>query len=158
MVKAIFTKAAGNVLIGADPEAEAFVQGLAIGAGVSLEAKRVRNVGHHRKFFALLGLAFDMWEPPEDHAWNGQPIRKDFDRFRKDVLITAGFYEQTFGFDGTIKLEAMSISFASCDQVEFDRVYKAVLDVVWERVFREAHFRSKDEIENTITQLLSYGS
>ncbi len=41
---------------------------------------QMRNVRFHRKFFALLNLAFDYWEPGEISSAYGVP-EKNFNRF-----------------------------------------------------------------------------
>lgn len=155
-MKCIFAKGQGNVLIPADPAAEQFIASLKLGNGASVEAKKARNVKFHRKFFALLQLAFDIWEPPGEKVWKGVPIRKDFERFREDITILSGHYDASYGLDGEVKLTAKSISFANCDEHEFESVYQAVLDVVWEKILREANFRSKAEVENVVNQLMAY--
>jgi hypothetical protein len=156
-MECVFAKAPGGTLVPCDPAAEAFIASLKAGYGVSLSVKKHRNVKHHRKFFTLLGLAFDMWRPSAGLEYKGRPVRRDFERFREDITILAGHYEQVFRLDGSVRLVAKSISFAKCDQLEFDAVYKSVLDVVWDKVLREANFRSEQEVENVVAQLMSYG-
>ena len=146
----------GDVLVPADPEAFKLVESVKNGAGISVEARRARNIKFHRKFFSLLSLAYDMWEPPADRTHNGEPIRKNMDRFREDVLILAGHYEASYSLSGDVQLEAKSIAFSNCDEHEFRGIYDAVLDVVWERIFQHTNFASKDEVERVTNQLLSY--
>lgn len=156
-MKCAFAKAQGGVLVPADPAAEDFVRSIKAGAGMVVEVKKTRNVRFHRKFFALLQLAFDVWEPRGEKTWNGQEIRKDFERFREDITILAGHYDVSYGLDGSVKLTAKSISFANCDDFEFERVYSGVLDVVWDKILSEANFRSKEEVESVVNQLMGYG-
>ncbi len=155
-MKCVFAKGQGNVLIPADPAAEQFIASLKLGSGAAVEVKKARNIRFHRKFFALLQLAFDIWEPTGEKVWKGVPIRKDFERFREDITILAGHYDVSYALDGSVKLTAKSISFANCDEHEFESVYQAVLDVVWEKILREANFRSKAEVENVVNQLMAY--
>lgn len=155
-MRAVFAKGTGNVLIPADPAAEQFIASLKLGSGAAVETKKVRNVRFHRKFFSLLQLAFDMWEPPGDKTWKGVPIRKDFERFREDITILAGHYDVSYALDGSVKMTAKSISFANCDEFEFEKVYQSVLDVVWDKILRESNFRSKAEVENVVNQLMAY--
>lgn len=156
MTKCMFAKGPGNTLIPADPKAEALVAALKLGEGLSFEVKRARNIRFHRLFFSLLQLAFDVWEPKGEKVWNGEPLSKNFDRFREDILILAGHYEASYSVDGFVKLRAKSISFASMGEDEFREVYRGVLDVVWEKVLREANFRSKEEVDQVVNQLLAY--
>ena len=155
-MKCVFAKGQGNVLIPADPAAEQFIASLKLGSGAAVEVKKARNIRFHRKFFSLLQLAFDIWEPTGEKMWKGVPIRKDFERFREDITILAGHYDVSYALDGSVKLTAKSISFANCDEHEFESVYDSVLDVVWEKILREANFRSKAEVENVVNQLMAY--
>ena len=86
---------------------------------------RIRNVEFHRKYFALMNMAFDYWEPPSDYAGE-----KNFQRFRDDVTILCGFYDQYVRLNGDVRLEAKSISFANMDQDEFEELYSKTIDVI----------------------------
>ena len=79
---------------------------------------KMRNPRFHRKYFALLKLAFDSWEPSASE-YKGMPAQKNFDRFRKDVAIASGYYDIVSNIKGEARAEAKSISFARMDDVEF---------------------------------------
>lgn len=155
-MKATFVKVRGNLLSPADPYAEKLVRETKVGDGIWVEAKRQRNIKFHRRFFALLTMAFDLWQPPGDKTFNGRPVEKHFERFREEVLILAGHYDAHYAMDGSVKLSARSISFAKCDEHEFNDVYQAVLGVVWNRILAEAGFRSEHEVEQVVSQLLAF--
>jgi len=105
-----------------------------------------RNYRFHKKFFALVTFAFDAWQPNrKNKSYKGVEVAKNFDRFRSDILIQAGYYEQTFDLDGNMKLEAQSISFASMDDVQFEKVYSAVADVILDKVL--ITYADRDELE-----------
>jgi len=104
-----------------------------VGNEVRADIVQPRNVGFHRKFFAMLKVGFDAWEPPEKE-FRGLPVQKSFDRFRKDCTIAAGFYEPVANLKGEVRAEAKSISFASMDEAEFEKVYSAVANVLLQRV------------------------
>jgi hypothetical protein len=100
--------------------------------------RRVRNYEHHKKYFALLNLAYENWEPLApivEYEWQ-ELAHKDFDRFRKDVIILAGYYDATYRVDGSVRLEAKSISFANMDQDSFDKLYEATLEAIRTHVFK----------------------
>ena len=155
-MKAVFAKGPGDTLIPADDAARNLVASLKPGEGVSVEAKRVRNVAFHRKFFALLRLAFDAWEPEEPRTWRGEALRKDFDSFRRDILVLSGHFDAHYGVDGSVSLEARSVSFAKCDEAEFAEVYSGVLDVLWSRVLGSAGYDSPEHVEEVVMELLRY--
>jgi hypothetical protein len=91
--------------------------------------KKARNPKFHNKFFALLDVGFELWEPGEiDSKW-GKP-QKDFDQYREQITILAGHYETVFKLDGTFKLKAKSISFANMGDEEFAQLYSNVINVI----------------------------
>ncbi|QHM71304.1 DUF1367 family protein [Mixta intestinalis] len=57
-------KHTSGILIPATPETSDILQSkIRVGAVLSGEFRQVRNPAFHRRFFALLNLAFDYWEP-----------------------------------------------------------------------------------------------
>jgi len=78
-----------------------------------------RNIKFHRKFFSLIKMIYA-----------NQEIYKNMDRLRKDLLKSAGYYDEWTDFHGEIHQEAKSISFAAMDQEEFDQMYNRILDEI----------------------------
>jgi hypothetical protein len=110
-----------------------------------------RNLAFHRKFFALLNIAYEAWQP--DLAHLGEQVHASRERFRKDLVILAGYYDSIYSLDGSIKLEPKSISFARMDETEFSRLYSAVIDVVLQRVLRN---HTKDELDAQVDRVLGF--
>ena len=154
-MRLLMTKTQQQALVPFDDMAREAVAKLKPGAGVFVEMKRVRNIRFHRKFFALLNLAFELWEP-EQKTWKGHALTKNFERFRDDITILAGHYEAVFDINGNVKLKPKSISFANCDEDEFERVYKGVLDVVWDKILKQANYESPEDVDRVVNQLLAY--
>ena len=111
-----------------------------------------RNPRFHRKFFALLNLGFEAWEPALEHA--GQTVAKDFEQFREDITILAGHYVQTWTLEGEMRLRAKSISFASMDNDEFEKVYNSVADVLLGRVLKNYTRADLDRVVDRILGML----
>lgn len=155
MTELVLAKTAGGALVPVDPDSAAFVAKLKVGAGVRGKFKRQRNLKFHRKAFALLWFAFDMWDAPQ-LEYQGQRVAKNFDRFRKDVTILAGFYTAVTNFRGEVRLEALSLSFDAMGDDEFERVYKAILGVVWERVLRAKGYDSPEKVQAIVDELLRF--
>lgn len=131
------------------------IKGLEPGEIVKITFKKVRNGKYHRKFFALLNFAYDAWEPDRQRkTYKGVPVTKNFERFRSDVTIQAGFYTQTFDLDGNMRLEAQSISFAAMDDLEFERVYSAVSDVILQKVL--VTYAGREELDAVIEKVLRF--
>ncbi|MFW6024042.1 MAG: DUF1367 family protein [Dichotomicrobium sp.] len=126
-----------------------------IGQPVRFKATRQRNYQFHKKWFALVGFAYDHWEVAtlQDPKFEGVKPEKNFDRFRKDITILAGFYDATYRVDGSVRIEAKSISFAAMSQDEFDRLYEATFTAIHKRIL--PHYQEQ-ELHDVINQLLEF--
>lgn len=125
------------------------------GEVIEIEAKLPRNSVFHRKFFALLNLGFEHWESSRKHkTYKGKPVTKSFDSFREEVLILAGFFEQTFTLKGDLKLEAKSIKFARMEQPEFEELYSKTIDVLLEHVF--INYKDRAEVDEVIEKIMRF--
>lgn len=138
-----------------DPQTQEVFDRLRMGEAMHGDFRKMRNPKFHRKFFALLNLAFDYWEPGEINSKYGKP-EKNFDRFRKDAIILAGFYHIVARLDGSTRVEADSISFAKMDDDEFSKVYNGVLDVFLKRIPQIAKM-GEDEVNRIVDQLIAFG-
>lgn len=109
------------------------IEGLVDGECIRFEWKPDRNGVKHRKYFAMLTLAFEAWDPGRNRkrlTFKGKPIGKNFERFREMVQIQAGYYEQYFDLHGRMKLEAKSIAYDKMGDDEFNRLYDDVTEVI----------------------------
>lgn len=119
----------------------------------TLSYKRPRNGKVHRKFFAMLNYAFQHWEPARARkrlTYKGLPIEKNFDAFREQVTILAGFYEASYDLKGRVKLKAKSIAYDKMDDDEFVRLYEAVFDVLMKHVFIN---HTREDLREVIAKL-----
>lgn len=146
-------KATGGMLVAADEPSRAVIQGWPMGQGVRAKVTRARNLAFHRKFFALLQLGFESWEPATQ-SYRGRPAVKNAERFRKDVLVMAGFYTTTVNLKGEVRLEAESIAFGNMDEDRFAEVYNRVADVLLERVLRNYKREDLDRVVNELLEFL----
>jgi len=122
---------------------------------LTVETKIPRNGRLLRKFFALLNVGFDAWEPDRKHkTYRGQPIQKNFEEFRSDITILAGFYEQTFDLSGRMKLKAKSIAFANMTEDEFEKVFDAVATVLLEKVL--VNYKGREELERVVNDIMGF--
>lgn len=141
----------GSLIPATDEDVES-VGKLRAGAVIHADFRLMRNIQFHRKFYAMLRLGFDSWEPATaEHR--GLPVQKNFERFRKDVTIAAGFYEPVVALNGEVRAEAHSISFGSMDEAEFERVYSAVADVLLQRVLKTY---TRADLDRVIDQMLAF--
>lgn len=117
---------------------------------VRAKITRPRNVQFHRKLFAMFNYLYSIWEPDESN----QVGHKSFDRFRQDLTILAGFYEQHVRLDGSTRVEAQSLAFHKMDQNAFDELYNKVIDVGIKYVAKNY---TGDELKATIDTILDFG-
>jgi len=137
-MEAFCIKTQNSALVPASEHDRELIKPLKVGQPVKVTIKRVRNYEFHKKFFALLNYAFETWEPPEHgagSAWaDKMVIEKNFDRFRKDIIIKAGFYEATYRLNGDVRFEARSISFHNMSEEDFTDLYALTFDVIIKHV------------------------
>ena len=81
--------------------------------------KKPRNYLFHKKFFALINLAY-----------HNQDTYNNIDDMREDLIIDAGFYRTTETKRGDTVKKALSVSFSSMDDIEFNDLYSRVADVI----------------------------
>lgn len=120
------------------------------GEVIRVKAARMRKGWRHRKFFTLLDVGFEAWEPP-DESCNGMPVQKNRERFRKDIIIATGRYDVVLGIDGTAKLEAKSMSFSSMDDLEFEQLYSDTVNVILEKIL--THY-TREDLDERVQRVL----
>lgn len=152
MKEIVLTKVAGGVLAPIDPQAAEYIAKLRTGAAVRATVRQQRNPRFHRKFMALLNLAFDHWEP-EQATYKGQIVGKNFDQFRRDITILAGHYEMAINLKGETRLTAKSISFANMDEAEFGDLYNAACNVILARILTNY---TRDDLDAVIDRLMGF--
>ena len=136
---AFFIKLPNGTLMPATDHDRELLSHIKIGQPTRLTFKRVRNYEFHKKYFALLNFAFDYWEVgnciAEAKVAFMEP-EKNFERFRKDIIILAGFFTSSYRIDKTIRIEAKSIAFANMSEEEFEDLYSKTIDVIIEYVLK----------------------
>ncbi len=106
---------------------------LKLGAEYEVEIKHPRNIGFHKKFFALVNIGHQ-----------NTSLEMPFETYRRYVIMKAGYFKVYNTGKGSY-YEAESISFAKMDQIQFEEVYSRVLDIIIKDLGV-----SKDEIEETL--------
>lgn len=152
MTSIVLTKAAGGAMVPVDQQGIDYLAKLKMGAGVTVEIKRHNNVAFHRKIFALANYAFDCWEPGE-HEYKGQQIEKQFDQFRDDLTILAGFYESRIRIDGTIRFVPKSWSFAAMDDEEKERLYNGIINAVLKHILKNT---DRADLDRVVDELIRF--
>jgi hypothetical protein len=85
-----------------------------------IEYKKPRNIGFHRKYFALIKLAFE-----------NQTDYRNLNDLRRDISIVAGYYDEVVNkVTGEVYKMPKSISFSQMDEIEFSELYERTKDVI----------------------------
>ena len=141
-----------GALVPADSQSADYLRKHKVGQGFKASVTRARNIQFHRKFFALLNYAFDAWEPKEK-LYKGKPVAKNFNQFRADITILAGYYETAIRMDGTVRVTPKSIAFHQMNEDEFSELYSAVIDVLLKQIFLN---QTREDIDNVVNNILAY--
>lgn len=155
MIEAIFIKTPNGLYPSTETDKE-LLKEFKLGQGVRIKLTKVRDreLWYHRKYFSLLNYAFDCWEP-ETLTAAGLPVEKNFERFRKDIVIAAGYYKLVTNIVGEAKAEADSIAFHNMDQATFENLYDATINVVIKYVLKNY---SKGDINDVVNELMGYAN
>lgn len=142
-----------GVLIPADDGTREKVEKMPRGSVLRGEFKRARNPQFHRKYFALLNVGYQIWEPGEEMTKWGQ-VQKNFDQYRQQVQVLAGFGEPVFNLDGTFRMRSKSISFSNMTEDDFAVLFSNVIDVILSNVGAERYTR--DDIRELVDNVMEF--
>jgi hypothetical protein len=83
---------------------------------------------------AFFGFCFSHW--CADRAGLGSADETtQFNRFRKDLTILAGFYDTVTNIRGEVRAEAKSLAYANMDDEEFSRCFSSLINAAIKHVF-----------------------
>ena len=101
-------------------------QRLRVGSTVRCRVSQPRNYEFHKKFFALVRLAYDNLPLPLVERWSIYCPDDMLRRFKRDL----GYYTSTVNEFGEREIEYRSISFAAMDEQEFEQFYNGCVNLV----------------------------
>ena len=139
-VKLYVCKGLGATLRPADEVATEAIRKFPAGEIYEIEIKRPRNLKFHRKAFALMQLAYE-----------NQENYTEFDKFRRALVIEAGYFDDLRLLDGTTVREAKSLSFAKMDEDDFGKLYNALINTILRVVLPGV---GRPELEAQVEQFL----
>lgn len=120
------------------------LDGIGQGEIVRLKVDRPRNINFHRKYFAMIKYLWTMVDGVPDLFFTQENLRKW-------LQVRAGFYDE-ITLDGT--RIALSISFGSMTEDEFQKVYTGVINVALKELLPKAY---KDEdLDQAVQQFMGY--
>jgi hypothetical protein len=147
----------GTALVPADEQEAAALERLReVGGRFRVKVRQQRNSGFHRKAMALMRYLHQQWEPQE-HTDDGVPVQRDFDAFRRNLLIQAGYFTQVFRPDGSFTLEARSLNFDAMDNVQFSEVYARLIDV-GVRLVGACGGMKPEQVDMAVDRVLAFAS
>ena len=109
---------------------------------VQAEIKQPRNIQFHRKYFALLNLAFQ-----------NQDKYEVFEDFRIEVQLKCGHYQEHITTKGQIVYVPKSVSFSSMDELQFGVLYEKAIDIILKHFLMGS---TKEEIDKQVLQILDF--
>ena len=136
----VFKKTLG-ALRPADEAAMQALQRIPVDGVVALKIKRPRNLGHHRKFFALLKIVFE-----------NQELYKSEAALLAAIKIATGHCTPIVLADGTRAFIPSSISFAAMDQGEFEAFWEKVVTLVCAKIIPNLN---REDLEAEIMSMVS---
>lgn len=151
-MRVYFTKTLSG-MVPVDPQSKDWYDKQKIGAILSGEFKKVRNYRFLKKYFSLLTIGFNNWTPGEIDSRYGKP-EKNFERFRADLTILAGYYETTIRLDGSVRVEPKSISFAGMEEEDFAELYSKTIDVLIKYVYGSE--MTPEEMDGLVMKYLEF--
>lgn len=156
----IFQKGATG-LIPACEEANEWLRKKKIGATILVEPREPRNGPFFRKWWSLVTLGYEHWsDSVATIEYKGQRVLPEFDRFRKDVTILAGFYRAVVNLKGEVRIEPESLKWASMTEDTFTKLYDATIQVLLQKVFNGTVCKSwtEAELRSVVAQVMEYAA
>lgn len=153
MSEAFFQRIGNGTFVPASDGDVSALSHIKTGELIKCTLTKPRNIKFFRKWWALVDYAYAHWEPSalEDPKWSGVIPEKNKERFRKDLTILAGHYDAFYRIDGSVRIEAKSISFAKMSEEEFEEFYSSCINVVLKRILTNY---KRHDLEQVIEQLL----
>lgn len=148
-------------MVPADDQTREWLAKKKLGATIQCDATEMRNGAFFRKWWSLVNLAFDHWkDDAETIEFKGERVQPNFDRFRKDVTISAGFFYPVVNLKGEVRIEPESLKWSQMDEERFTKLYDATIQVLLERVFngRVCRTMSETELRSIAEQITEYAS
>lgn len=151
-MRCFVVKADGGYLVPASGDDKDELDKLRNGSVYRVDIIKERNSLFHRKVLSLIRLGFNSWIPEEPKDGSPAPL-KNYDTFRNDITVLAGFSTRVFKVDGSFELIAKSISFANMDEIEFEALFSAIADVLLGNILSNY---SREDLDEVVEKILGY--
>ncbi len=148
-MKVNFIKQAGGMLVPSSDQESDRMNRFKTGGCYEVEIKTTRNPRFHGKVFAFFNFCFAHWSADKTE-WEHFNEQAQFDVFRKNLTVLAGYRDVTYTIDGRLRVEARSLAYSNMEQEEFEQCYNALINAAIKNVFNN----TKDT--NIINQLYAF--
>ena len=150
----IYMRRVGNALVpDCDEEADK-IKRLKTGKVIKCEISEMRNGAFHRKYWSLIGVAFDYWSAnaiPRQH--NGMDVRLCKEVFQKDLMLLCGYSTPVASVLNGLTYMPDSISFAKMTEETFEKLYSDTIDVILQKVLPNL---SEEDLNEAMERTLAY--
>jgi hypothetical protein len=136
----IFLRKHLSALHPADAEAEEHLKKIKSGVVFSAEIKRPRNFGNHKRYFALLNLAYE-----------NQEKFASVEQLKEAIKFELGHTSLVRMMDGTFIEVPKSINFASMEETAFQDYFSRSIDVILK------HILPGVERQDLLNEIISFG-
>ena len=160
MTELLFQKGATG-LIPACEEAAEWLRKKKIGATILVEPREPRNGAFFKKWWALVELGYGYWKDSVvTIEFRGERVLPEFNRFRKDVTILAGFYYSVVNLKGEVRIEPESLKWASMSEETFTKLYDATIQVLLQKVFngKICQHWTEEQLRRVANEVLSFAA
>ena len=128
-MKLDFIKLTGGALAPANDDTVESMKRFKNNEQMQVDVTMPRNIGFHRKAFALANKAFSHWSA--DSTKDRYKTNKtQFESFREQLTILAGYFDEVYAIDGSVRLIAKSWSFGDMTQEQFEHFYSALWQAI----------------------------
>jgi hypothetical protein len=154
-MKNLWMKRIGKTLVPIDEHTDERMADIKEGIRLKVSCVYPRDVEQHNRFFAMLRFAFDYWEPPAMQIGNMSAV-KEFETFRENVIVMAGFRYPVINTDGSFTWKAKSISFDDMAPEDFNKCYQACFSVLYDMVLSSVEGMSLHEINMALNKITKF--
>lgn len=127
-----------------------------VGATISADITQMRNAGLHKKWFTLVRVAFGLWvEMCEMPKYKDQEVQPNFEKFREDLTILAGYSNIVVNINLEARAVAKSIGWGNMSQDEFESLYQATINVILGKVLANKNV-TEDRLREMCSAVLEF--
>lgn len=122
----------------------------AVGEIIEADIKLNRNWKYHKKMFSFFNFCFEYYCADKNKKMEFMNSKAQQKEFRNNLTILAGYYEAVTDIRENTHLRALSLSYESMDQEEFEECSSAMINAALKEIF------GRNTSQDILNQLYSY--